>query len=197
MFARPRLPASARAVSTIPATGSVYITDPVGPTMPEIASDGSPLPPPISSTFWPIPIRASLTRPDVNGSNICTISVRCLSQCRAEVSHASRALFCSSGVILVRRKLTPIYFGSTEATILSERGSFRSRSNIVSSTGSVQKWRPVHALLRLGHDPHVWLGRLPALGIAPLLLLLGNRTRDDHVLAWFPIDRRSHLVRCG
>src|SRR5881397_37187 len=71
--------------------------------MPEIVNDGSPLPPPISSTFWPIPIRASLTRPDVNGANICAISARCLSQCRAEVSHASRALFCSSGVILVRQ----------------------------------------------------------------------------------------------
>src|SRR6266571_3524288 len=89
------------------------------------------------------------------------------------------------------------YFGATDATILSERGSFRSRSNIGSSTGSVQKWRPVHALLRLGHDPHIWLRRLPALGIAPLRLLLGNRTRDDHVLAWFPIDRRSHLVPGG
>src|SRR6266566_7815442 len=103
MFVRPRLPASARAASTIPAAGSVYITDPVGPTMPEIVSDGSPLPPPISSTLWPVPIRASLTRPDVNGANICAISARCLSQCRAEVSHASSALFCSSGVILVRQ----------------------------------------------------------------------------------------------
>src|SRR5438132_1361106 len=36
--------------------------------MSEIVNDGSPLPPPISSTFWPIPIRASLTRPDVNGA---------------------------------------------------------------------------------------------------------------------------------
>src|SRR5206468_6245279 len=83
---------------------SVYITDPVGPTVAEIASDGSPLPPPISSTFWPIPIRASSTRPDVNGANICAISTRYLSQYRAEVSHASSALFCSSGVIPVRRK---------------------------------------------------------------------------------------------
>src|SRR6266699_801488 len=171
----------------MPATGSVYITDPVGPTMHEIVSDGSPLPPPISSTFWPIPIRASLTRPDVNGANICAISARCLSQCHAEVSHASSALFRSSGVILIRRKLTPVYFGASEATIFSNRGSFRSRSNIGSSTESVRKWRPVHALWRLGHDPHIWLRRLPALGIAPLRLLLGNRTRDDHVLAWFRI----------
>src|SRR5438874_3448288 len=73
--------------------------------MPEIVSDGSPLPPPISSTFWPSPIRASSTRPDVNGANICAISTRYLSQYRAEVCHASSALLCSSGIILVRRKL--------------------------------------------------------------------------------------------
>src|SRR5439155_8304877 len=109
MFVRPRLPASARALSTIPATGSVYMTDPAGPTMLEIVSDGSPLPPPISSTFWPIPSRASSTRPDVNGANICAMSTRYLSQYRAEVCHASRALFCSSGFILVRRNLTPFY----------------------------------------------------------------------------------------
>src|SRR5438552_9446293 len=126
MFVRPRMPASACVVSTIPATGSVYITDPVGPTMPEIVNDGSPLPPPISSTFWPIPIRASLTRPDVNGANICAISARCLSQCRAEVSHASRALFCSSAVILVRSK-PPFLFRRgqgddfLEARIIPER----------------------------------------------------------------------------
>ena len=36
----------------------------------------------------------------------------------------------SSEIILVRRKLSPVYFGASEATILSERGSFRSRSNI-------------------------------------------------------------------
>jgi hypothetical protein len=99
MFVRCFLPASARAVSTIPATGSVYMTDPVGPTMHEIVSDGSPLPPPMSSTFWPIAIRASSTRPDVNGANICAISTRYLSQYRAEICHASRALFCSSGII--------------------------------------------------------------------------------------------------
>src|SRR3989440_9929467 len=73
--------------------------------MPEIVSDGSPLPPPISSTFWPTPIRASSTRPDVNGANICAMSTRYLSQYRAEVCHASSALFCSSGFILVQRKL--------------------------------------------------------------------------------------------
>src|SRR5438552_3387160 len=83
------------------------MTDPAGPTMPEIVSDGSPLPPPISSTFWPIPIRASSTRPDVNGANICAMSTRYFSQYRAEVCHASSILFCSSGFILIRRKLCP------------------------------------------------------------------------------------------
>src|SRR6266566_1695656 len=109
MFVRPRLPASAWAVSTIPTTGSVYITDPVGPTMHEIVSDGSPPPPPISSTSWPIPIRAPSTRPDVNGANICAISTRYFSQYRAEVCHESSTLFCSSGIILVRRKLTLLF----------------------------------------------------------------------------------------
>src|SRR2546423_12943326 len=84
------------------ATGSVYVTEPVGPTRDEIASDGSPLPPPISSTFCPIPIRASSTRPDVNGANICAMSTRYLSQYRAEACQTSRALFSSSGFILVR-----------------------------------------------------------------------------------------------
>src|SRR5204863_5126707 len=74
--------------------------------MDEIVSDGSPLPPPISSTFWPTPIRASSTRPAVNGANICAMSTRYLSQYRAEACHASKALFCSFGFILARRKLT-------------------------------------------------------------------------------------------
>src|SRR6266536_2028876 len=51
VFVRPRRAASAWALSSIPATGSVYITDPVGPTILEIVRDGSPLPAPISSTF--------------------------------------------------------------------------------------------------------------------------------------------------
>src|SRR5438067_7439365 len=86
------------------------MTDPVGPTIPDMVSDGSPLPPPISSTFWPIPIRASSTRLAVNGANICAISPRYLSQYRADICHAASALFCSSGIILVRWKLTPFLF---------------------------------------------------------------------------------------
>src|SRR5256714_15478835 len=70
---------------------------PVDPTISAIVSDGSPLPPPISSTFWPIPIRASSTRAAVNGANICAISVRYFSQYRAEVCHASS--LCCSGFI--------------------------------------------------------------------------------------------------
>src|SRR5439155_14360183 len=86
----------------IPATGSVYVTDPVGPTILEIESDGSPLPPPISSTFWPIPICACSTKPDVNGANISVITSRYLSQYRAEVCHAWSVLFWFSGITLVR-----------------------------------------------------------------------------------------------
>src|SRR5216684_2214579 len=90
------------------------MTDPVGPTMPEIVSDGSPLPPPISSTFWPILIRASSTRPEVKGANICAMSTRYLSQYRAEVCHELSTLFCSLEFILVLRKLTPFYFPSSD-----------------------------------------------------------------------------------
>src|SRR5207249_869443 len=98
----------------MPATGSVYMTDPVGPTISEIVSDGSPLPPPISSTFWPTPIRGSSIKPAVNGANIWAMSVRYLSQYCAEICHASSVLFCSSRFILVRRKLTPFYFPSSD-----------------------------------------------------------------------------------
>src|SRR6478672_601569 len=105
----------------MPAAGSVYITDPVGPTMDEMVSDGSPLPPPISSTFWPIPMRASSIRPDVNGANICSISTRYLSQYRAEVCHASSVLFCFSGAILVRRKLTHFLFRHERPPLLVPR----------------------------------------------------------------------------
>src|SRR5207302_1772510 len=114
MFVTPRRSASARALSSIPATGSVYVTDPVGPTILEIVSDGSPLPPPISSTFWPIPICACSTKPDVNGANISVIRSRYLSQYCAEICHASSVLFCSSRFILVRRKLTPFYFPGSD-----------------------------------------------------------------------------------
>src|SRR5439155_23993452 len=95
--------------------------------MDEILSDGSPLPPPISSTSWPIPIPASSTRPDVIGANICAISTRYLSQYRAEISHASSAFFCSSGIILVSREADPFLFRRgrgdefLETRIFSER----------------------------------------------------------------------------
>src|SRR5262249_17067031 len=58
----------------MPATGSVYTTDPVGPTLDAIVSAGSPVPPPISRTLWPTLIRASSIRPEVNGAKICAIS---------------------------------------------------------------------------------------------------------------------------
>src|SRR5512144_210049 len=85
----------------MPAAGSVNLTDPVGPTMPEMVSEGSPLPPPISSTLWPAPIRASSIRADVTGAKIWVISARYLSQYGAELCHDWTALFCSSGFILV------------------------------------------------------------------------------------------------
>src|SRR6478735_4097887 len=59
----------------MPAAGSVYITDPVGPTMPEMVSDGSPLPPPISSTLWPTPIRVTNCNGCEHPADKCTILV--------------------------------------------------------------------------------------------------------------------------
>src|SRR4030095_4340037 len=54
--------------------------------------------------------------------------------------------------------------------------------------------RSIRCLLRLRYDPHIWLWRLPALRITPLRLLVGYRTRNDHVLARLPVDWRSHLM---
>src|SRR6266581_276927 len=90
-----------------------------------------------------------------------------------------------------------LFLGNHSGSSEADPYLFRREDHSAADRTSVQKWRAVHALLRLGHDPHIWLQRLPALGIAPLRLLLGDRTRDDHVLAWFPIDRRSHLVPGG
>ena len=49
-------------------------------------------------------------------------------------------------------------------------------------------------LLRLRNDSKIRLWRFPALRIPPLRLLVGDRARDDNVLSWQPVDRRSHLV---
>src|SRR5205823_858012 len=128
--------------------------------MHEIVSDGSPLPPPISSTFWPIPIRASSTRPDVNGANICAMSTRYLSQYRAEACHASRVLFCSSGFILVRPKLTPF---------------------------SILFPEPIVSRLRcMGEDRHqIRSTSLSTKNFAIRLLIYGcGRVIDRHLVAW-------------
>src|SRR6516162_6364400 len=47
---------------------------------------------------------------------------------------------------------------------------------------------------RLGHDADIGLGRLPALRILLLGLVVADRTGDDHVLAVLPIYRGRHLV---
>src|SRR5207248_8555207 len=69
---------------------------------------------PLSGTF-------AVSSDAVNGANICAMSTRYLSQYRAEACHASKALFCSSGFILVRRRLTPFSsfprFSSPESQI--------------------------------------------------------------------------------
>src|SRR5262245_41248287 len=47
---------------------------------------------------------------------------------------------------------------------------------------------------RLRHDADVGLGRLPALRILLLGVLVRHRAGDDHVLAVLPVHRRRHLV---
>ena len=51
--------------------------------------------------------------------------------------------------------------------------------------------------VRLRHDPNVWLGRLPTVGIDRLSLVVGDRSGDDHVVALLPVDRRRHAVLRG
>src|ERR1700690_4300976 len=45
--------------------------------------------------------------------------------------------------------------------------------------------------LRLRHDPDIGLRRFPALWIDRLGLVVGDRARDDHVLALFPVGGRG------
>src|SRR5438094_3359632 len=52
-------------------------------------------------------------------------------------------------------------------------------------------------LLWLRYDAKIRLWRFPALRITPLRLLVGDRTGDNYFFAWFPIDRRGHLVLRG
>src|SRR6476646_3823432 len=51
--------------------------------------------------------------------------------------------------------------------------------------------------LRLRHDPDVGLGRLPALWILLLGIIVADRAGDDHVLAALPVHRGRHLVLGG
>jgi len=53
------------------------------------------------------------------------------------------------------------------------------------------------ALLRLRDDADIGLRRLPTLRITPLRFIVRDRTGDDHIFAWFPVDRRSDLVLRG
>src|SRR5829696_6571722 len=50
---------------------------------------------------------------------------------------------------------------------------------------------------RLRHDPQVRPGRLPALGINALRLVVSDRAGDDHVLAVPPVHRRRDSVLGG
>src|SRR5262245_60675139 len=47
---------------------------------------------------------------------------------------------------------------------------------------------------RLRHDADIGLGRLPALRVLLLGVLVRHRAGDDHVLAVLPVHRRRHLV---
>src|SRR5262245_18765263 len=50
---------------------------------------------------------------------------------------------------------------------------------------------------RLRHDAEVGFGRLPALRIRRLGLVVGDRTGDDDVIALLPVHRCCHLVLGG
>src|SRR5262245_52982690 len=50
---------------------------------------------------------------------------------------------------------------------------------------------------RLRHDADIGLGRLPALWVLLLGVLVRHRPGDDHVLAVLPVHRRRHLVLGG
>src|SRR5262245_54546432 len=50
---------------------------------------------------------------------------------------------------------------------------------------------------RLRYDADIGLGRLPALRVLLLGVLVRHRAGDDHVLAVLPVHRRRHLVLGG
>src|SRR6266404_2819958 len=102
MFSKPRRSDSSRAALTMPAVGSVNITWPEGPTTRAIVNDGSPAPPPISSTDWPATICASSISARVNGAYIFSINAWCLFQYCEDVSHAASTWSASSLAILFR-----------------------------------------------------------------------------------------------
>src|SRR6266705_1067600 len=53
------------------------------------------------------------------------------------------------------------------------------------------------SLLRLRDDSDVGLWLFPTLRITLLRFVVGDRTGDDYILAWFPVQRRGDLVLCS
>ena len=89
------------------------------------------------------------------------------------------------------------YRRGTAIVILSgAQRSRRSRSAAENNAAQILELfaRNDSELLRLRDDSKIWLWRFPALRITPLRLLVRDRARDDNVLSWQPVDRRSHLV---
>lgn len=62
------------------------------------------------------------------------------------------------------------------------------------TAGPTAKLVVVLKLLGLRNDSKIRLRRFPALRIPFLCFFVRNRPRDDNVLSWQPVDRRSHLV---
>ena len=63
---------------------------------------------------------------------------------------------------------------------------------------ALQRLLGAHSLAaRLRNDPDVRLGRLPAVRVRLLRLVVGYRAGDDHVVALLPVHRRRDLVLGG
>src|SRR5229473_287367 len=94
-FVMPRRCASRSAASTISATASVHITEPVGPTFSAIVKEGSPGPPATSSTDRPFTMPASSISASVTGSNILRRVALYFSQNGADSVHSCKTLSAS------------------------------------------------------------------------------------------------------
>jgi len=101
------------------------------------------------------------------------------------------ALCCGSQESLWSSELALCFAPRGRATILRPNEA----NPCLRGGGIMPPLRP--RLLRLRHDPEIWLGRFPALRITLLRLLVRNRARNDHIVSLLPVDGRCYLMLCG